>query len=37
LAMLAAAYLAVTAAASPKAHPAWSGSPQPKSAVSWHT
>jgi SRSO17 transposase len=37
LAMLAAAYLAVTAAASPKAHPAWSGSPRPKSAVSWHT
>src|SRR6516225_4727938 len=37
LAMLAAAYLAVTAAASPKAHPAWSASPRPKSAVSWHT
>jgi len=37
LAMLAAAYLAVTAAASPKARPAWSGSPQPRSAVSWHT
>ena len=37
LAMLAAAYLAVTAAASPKAHPAWSPSPQPRSAVSWHT
>jgi SRSO17 transposase len=37
LAMLAAAYLAVTAAASPKARPAWSGSPRPKSAVSWHT
>jgi SRSO17 transposase len=37
LAMLAHAYLAVTAAASPKARPAWSGSPQPRSAVSWHT
>jgi SRSO17 transposase len=37
LAMLAAGYLAVTAAASPKAHPAWSPSPQPRSAVSWHT
>jgi len=37
LAMLAAAYLAVTAAASPKARPAWSGSPRPRSAVSWHT
>src|SRR5215471_2903662 len=37
LAMLAHAYLAVTAAASPKAHPAWSRSPQPRSAVSWHT
>jgi SRSO17 transposase len=37
LAMLAAGYLAVTAAASPKAHPAWSRSPQPRSAVSWHT
>jgi SRSO17 transposase len=37
LAMLAAAYLAVTAATSPKARPAWSGSPQPRSAVSWHT
>jgi SRSO17 transposase len=37
LAMLAHAYLAVTAAASPKAHPAWSPSPQPRSAVSWHT
>jgi SRSO17 transposase len=37
LAMLAAAYLAVTAAASPKARPAWSGSLQPRSAVSWHT
>ena len=37
LAMLAASYLAVTAAASPKAHPAWSPSPQPRSAVSWHT
>ena len=37
LAMLAASYLAATAAASPKAPPAWSPSPQPKSAVSWHT
>jgi SRSO17 transposase len=37
LAMLAHAYLAVTAAASPKAPPAWSGSPPPRSAVSWHT
>jgi SRSO17 transposase len=37
LAMLAHAYLAVTAAASPKARPAWSPSPQPRSAVSWHT
>ena len=37
LAMLAHAYLAVVAAASPKARPAWSGSPRPKSAVSWHT
>jgi SRSO17 transposase len=37
LAMLASAYLAVTAADSPKARPAWSGSPQPRSAVSWHT
>jgi SRSO17 transposase len=37
LAMTAAAYLAVTAATSPKAHPAWSPSPQPRSAVSWHT
>ena len=34
LAMIAAAYLAVT---SPKARPAWSPSPQPRSAVSWHT
>jgi SRSO17 transposase len=34
---LAAAYLAATAAISPKAHPAWSLSPQPRSAVSWHT
>jgi hypothetical protein len=33
----AAGYLAVTAATSPKAHPAWSLSPQPRSAVSWHT
>jgi len=37
LAMIAAAYLAVTAATSPKARPAWSLSPQPRSAVSWHT
>ena len=37
LAMLAHAYLAATAAAIPKARPAWSGSAQPKSAVSWHT
>jgi SRSO17 transposase len=37
LAMTAAAYLAVTAATSPKARPAWSPSPQPRSAVSWHT
>jgi SRSO17 transposase len=37
LAMLAHAYLAVTAANAPKAHAAWSGSPQPRSAVSWHT
>ena len=37
LAMIAAAYLAVTAATAPKARPAWSLSPQPRSAVSWHT
>jgi SRSO17 transposase len=37
LAMLAHAYLAVTAASTPKARPAWSPSPQPRSAVSWHT
>ena len=37
LAMLAAAHLAVTAATAPKARPAWSLSPQPRSAVSWHT
>jgi SRSO17 transposase len=37
LAMLAAGYLAVTAATSPKAPAAWSPSPQPRSAVSWHT
>jgi SRSO17 transposase len=37
LAMLAHAHLAVTAAASPKAPPAWPPSPQPRSAVSWHT
>jgi SRSO17 transposase len=37
LAMLAHAYLAVTAAGAPKAHGAWSPSPQRRSAVSWHT
>jgi SRSO17 transposase len=37
LAMLAHAYLAVTAARAPKAAAAWSTSPQPRSAVSWHT
>jgi SRSO17 transposase len=37
LAMIAHAYLAVTAATSPKVRPAWSPSPQPRSAVSWHT
>lgn len=37
LAMLAHAYLAVTAAHAPKAAAAWSTSPQPRSAVSWHT
>lgn len=37
LAILAHAYLAVTAATSPKARAAWSSSPQPRSAVSWHT
>jgi SRSO17 transposase len=37
LAMLAHAYLAATAAHAPKAQAAWSPSPQPKSAVSWHT
>jgi SRSO17 transposase len=37
LAMLAHAYLAVAAATSPKARAAWSPSPQPRSAVSWHT
>lgn len=37
LAMLAHAYLAVTAAHAPKAAAAWSFSPQPRSAVSWHT
>ncbi|MEV0150642.1 IS701 family transposase, partial [Nonomuraea sp. NPDC050405] len=36
LAMLAHAYLAVTAAHAPKARAAWSPSPQPRSAVSWH-
>jgi SRSO17 transposase len=36
LAMLAHAYLAVTAAHAPKAAAAWSPSPQPGSAVSWH-
>jgi SRSO17 transposase len=37
LAMLAHAYLAVTTAHAPKAHAAWSPSPPPRSAVSWHT
>ncbi|MFI7644413.1 IS701 family transposase [Nonomuraea sp. NPDC049400] len=37
LAMLAHAYLAATAAHAPKAAAAWSPSPQPRSAVSWHT
>jgi SRSO17 transposase len=37
LAMLAHAYLAVTAATAPKARAAWSPSPQLRSAVSWHT
>lgn len=37
LAMLAHAYLAATAAHAPKARTAWSPSPQPRSAVSWHT
>lgn len=37
LAMLAHAYLAVTAAHAPKAQPAWFASPPPGSAVSWHT
>jgi len=37
LAMLAHAYLAVITATSPKAQAAWSPSPQPRSAVSWHT
>ena len=37
LAMLAAGDLAVTAATSPKARAVWSPSPQPRSAVSWHT
>lgn len=36
LSMLAHAYLAVTAATAPKAHPAWSSSHPPRSAVSWH-
>uniref|UniRef100_UPI003F493C77 IS701 family transposase n=1 Tax=Nonomuraea sp. CA-252377 TaxID=3240003 RepID=UPI003F493C77 len=36
LAMLAHAYLAVTAAHAPKAPAGWSASHQPKSAVSWH-
>jgi hypothetical protein len=35
-AMLAAAYFAVIAAASPKARPAWSGFLQPRLAISWH-
>jgi SRSO17 transposase len=37
LAMLAHAYLAVTAAHAPKAQVAWSASHQRRSAVSWHT
>jgi SRSO17 transposase len=37
LAMLAHAYLAVTAAGTPKAAAAWSPSAQARSAVSWHT
>ncbi|MGW2214044.1 IS701 family transposase [Nonomuraea sp. NPDC001684] len=37
LAMLAHAYLAVTAAHCPKARAGWSASHQPRSAVSWHT
>ncbi|GIH63617.1 IS701 family transposase [Microbispora siamensis] len=37
LAMLAHAYLAVTAAHAPKAQAAWSASHQQKFAVSWHT
>jgi SRSO17 transposase len=37
LAMLAHAYLAVTAAHAPKAHVAWSDSHQRRSVVSWHT
>jgi SRSO17 transposase len=37
LAMLACAYLAITAAHTPKARAAWPPSPQPRSAVSWHT
>lgn len=37
LAMLAHAYLAVTAAHAPKATAAWSPSPRRRSAVSWHT
>jgi SRSO17 transposase len=37
LAMLAHAYLVVTAAHAPQAAAAWPPSPQPRSAVSWHT
>jgi SRSO17 transposase len=37
LAMLAHAYLAVTAAQAPKAQAAWSASHQRRSVVSWHT
>jgi hypothetical protein len=37
LAMLAHAYLAVTAANAPKAAATWSASAQASSAVSWHT
>ncbi len=37
LAMLAHAFLAVTAAGAPKAQAAWSASHPPRSVVSWHT
>ncbi|RBQ21126.1 IS701 family transposase [Spongiactinospora rosea] len=36
LAMLAHAYLAVTAAHTPKPHTAWPPSPRPRPAISWH-